>query len=108
MNGEYIGYSSVSHCSSEFKLNLIEGKNEILVKVYKWCVGSYIEDQDAFRMNGIWDGMDCIYKLYFRLKQVKRTLSISVTVRMSLILICTTAQKWECIKAMRIRNMLII
>lgn len=53
VNREYIGFSSVSHCTSEFKINLNEGDNEIIVKVYKWCVGSYLEDQDFFRCNGI-------------------------------------------------------
>ena len=53
VNGQYVGYSTVSRCTSEFKLNLQPGDNEILVKVYKWCVGSYLEDQDCFRYNGI-------------------------------------------------------
>lgn len=53
VNGEYVGFSSVSHSTSEFKITLTEGENEILVKVYKWCVGSYLEDQDFFRYNGI-------------------------------------------------------
>ncbi len=53
VNGKYVGYSSVSHCTSEFKIDLNEGENKILVKVYKWCVGSYLEDQDFFRCNGI-------------------------------------------------------
>ena len=53
VNGEYVGFSTVSHCTSEFKINLHEGENEIIAKVYKWCVGSYIEDQDFFRNNGI-------------------------------------------------------
>ncbi len=53
VNGEYVGFSTVSHSSSEFKIDLKEGKNEIFVKVYKWCTGSYLEDQDFFRMNGI-------------------------------------------------------
>ena len=35
VNGEYVGFSSVSHSTSEFKINLKEGENEILVKVYK-------------------------------------------------------------------------
>jgi len=35
VNGKYVGYSSVSHCVSEFKIELQAGKNEILVKVYK-------------------------------------------------------------------------
>lgn len=53
LNGAYVGYSSVSHCTSEFKLELKSGQNEIMVKVYKWCVFSYLEDQDCFRYNGI-------------------------------------------------------
>ncbi len=53
VNGEYVGYSSVSHCTSEFKVNLLAGENEILVKVWKWCVSSYLEDQDFLRYNGI-------------------------------------------------------
>ncbi len=53
VNGEYVGYSSVSHSTSEFAINLKAGENEILVKVYKWCVSSYLEDQDFLRYNGI-------------------------------------------------------
>lgn len=53
LNGAYVGYSSVSHCTSEFQLELKPGQNEILVKIYKWCVSSYLEDQDCFRCNGI-------------------------------------------------------
>ncbi len=53
VNGEYVGYSSVSHSTSEFSVRLHSGKNEILVKVYKWCVSSYLEDQDFLRYNGI-------------------------------------------------------
>lgn len=53
INGEYVGFSSVSHCTSEFKIDLNEGENELIAKVYKWCAGSYLEDQDCFRNNGI-------------------------------------------------------
>ncbi len=53
VNGEYVGYSTASRCMSEFPVNLKEGENEIIAKVYKWCVGSYLEDQDCFRNNGI-------------------------------------------------------
>ncbi len=53
INGEYVGFSTVSHSTSEFKINLHEGKNEVLAKVYKWCAASYLEDQDFFRNNGI-------------------------------------------------------
>ncbi len=53
VNGKYVGFSTVSHSTSEFKLELNEGENEIIAKVYKWCMGSYLEDQDFFRNNGI-------------------------------------------------------
>lgn len=53
VNGSYVGYSTVSHSTSEFPVQLHEGENEILVKVYKWCVSSYLEDQDFMRNNGI-------------------------------------------------------
>ncbi len=53
LNGEYVGFSTVSHCTSEFALDLKAGENELIAKVYKWCVGSYLEDQDFFRNNGI-------------------------------------------------------
>lgn len=55
INGQEIGYSQCSHCTAEFDVTpyLHEGKNEIVVKVLKWCDGSYMEDQDFFRMTGI-------------------------------------------------------
>ena len=55
VNGTYVGYSQVSHSTSEFDVTklLVEGKNRIAVLVLKWCDGSYFEDQDKFRMSGI-------------------------------------------------------
>ena len=55
MNGEYVGYSQVSHSTSEFEVTdfLKEGQNTMAVLVLKWCDGSYLEDQDKFRMSGI-------------------------------------------------------
>ena len=55
MNGRYVGYSQVSHSTSEFDVTdyLVEGKNRMAVLVLKWCDGSYMEDQDKFRMSGI-------------------------------------------------------
>ena len=55
LNKRYIGYSQVSHSTSEFDITnfLKEGKNTIAVLVLKWCDGSYLEDQDKFRMSGI-------------------------------------------------------
>jgi len=53
VNGEYVGFSTVSHSTSEFPVTFKTGENEIIAKVYKWCAGSYLEDQDFFRNNGI-------------------------------------------------------
>lgn len=55
LNGTWIGYSQVSHGTSEFDVTsaLREGENTIAVLVLKWCDGSYLEDQDKFRMSGI-------------------------------------------------------
>lgn len=55
LNGHYIGYSQVSHATSEFDVTSVlnEGKNTLAVLVMKWCDGSYLEDQDKFRMSGI-------------------------------------------------------
>ena len=55
LNGNYVGYSQVSHSTSEFDITgyLKEGGNKLAVLVLKWCDGSYLEDQDKFRMSGI-------------------------------------------------------
>ena len=55
VNGAYAGYSQVPHATSEFDVTdlLNEGENILAVLVLKWCDGSYLEDQDKFRMSGI-------------------------------------------------------
>lgn len=55
INGRYVGYSQVSHMTSEFDVTslLEDGTNTLAVLVLKWCDGSYLEDQDKFRMSGI-------------------------------------------------------
>lgn len=55
VNGEFVGYSEDTRLPSEFDItkHLKTGKNKIAVKVYRWCDGSYLEDQDTWRMSGI-------------------------------------------------------
>lgn len=55
LNGSFVGYSQVSHSTSEFEItdSLRDGENRLCVLVLKWCDGSYLEDQDKFRMSGI-------------------------------------------------------
>lgn len=55
INGQFVGYSQVSHSTSEFDVTdkISEGDNDLTVAVLKWCDGSYLEDQDKLRMSGI-------------------------------------------------------
>jgi beta-galactosidase/beta-glucuronidase len=55
VNGVLIGYSQVDHVPAEFALDpyLKEGENELRLVVYKWSTASYLQDQDMFRLNGI-------------------------------------------------------
>lgn len=55
LNGEWVGYSQVSHATSEFDVTeqLRPGSNRLAVLVLKWCDGTYLEDQDKFRTTGI-------------------------------------------------------
>lgn len=59
VNGEYVGFTQGSHLQAEFDITdyVKEGSNTLRVKVLKWCCGSYLEDQDCFRYNGIF--RDC-------------------------------------------------
>ena len=55
LNGTYIGFSSDSFTPHEFELTdaLREGENKLACRVYRWCAGSWLEDQDFLRFSGI-------------------------------------------------------
>ena len=55
INGQYVGFTQGSRLQAEFDISdfVTEGENTVRVYVYKWCCGSYLEDQDQFRFNGI-------------------------------------------------------
>ncbi len=55
INGEKVGYSQGSRTPAEFDVTsfLKRGKNSIAVEVYRWSDGSYLEDQDFWRLSGI-------------------------------------------------------
>lgn len=55
INSQFVGWSQGSHLQAEFDITpyVHPGANEITAKVRKWCFGSYLEDQDCFRYNGI-------------------------------------------------------
>lgn len=56
VNGKKVGYSQGSMTPAEFNLTpfLKEGNNVLAVEVYRWCDGSYMEDQDMWRLSGIY------------------------------------------------------
>ena len=67
VNGKYVGYSEDSKLEAEFNLTkyLKPGKNLIAFQVFRWCDGTYLEDQDFFRYSGV--GRNC--HLYSRNKK---------------------------------------
>ena len=64
VNGQFVGYSQVSHSTSEFDLSefVQVGENKLTVLVLKWCDGSYFEDQDKFRMSGIFRDVYILFR----------------------------------------------
>ena len=55
VNGRMIGYSQGSHLPSRFNVTdaVVPGRNRLAVMVLKWCDGTYLEDQDFYRLSGI-------------------------------------------------------
>lgn len=55
VNGQCVGYGEDSFTPSEFEISryVTEGENTIAVRVFKWCSGSWLEDQDFWRFSGI-------------------------------------------------------
>ena len=55
INGQFKGYSQISHATSEFDITelAVNGENTVDVLVLKWCISTYLECQDKFRFSGI-------------------------------------------------------
>ncbi|MCQ2432556.1 MAG: glycoside hydrolase family 2, partial [Clostridia bacterium] len=64
INNTFAGYSQVAHMTSEFDIKryLHAGENDIKVLVFKWSDGSYLEDQDMWRMSGIFREVYLLYR----------------------------------------------
>ena len=76
VNGKYVGYSEDSKLEAEFDLTryLKPGQeNLIAFQVFRWCDGTYLEDQDFFRYSGV--GRDC----YLYAREKRRIEDIRVT-----------------------------
>ncbi len=59
INGRFVGYSEDSKLEAEFDITkfVTKGKNLIAFQIFRWCDGTYLEDQDLFRLSGV--GRDC-------------------------------------------------
>ncbi len=72
VNGQFCGYSTVSHSSSEINVtkHIKAGENKIQVLVVKWCAQSYLEDQDMWRFSGIFREVYLLSRSKNRIKDV--------------------------------------
>ena len=79
VNNKFAAYSQVSHMTSEIDITdyLFAGRNNVKVVVLKWCDGSYLEDQDMWRMSGIFREVYLLYRdpVHIRDIDVRATLS---------------------------------
>src|SRR5262249_7343051 len=55
LNGSQVGFSKGAHLPAEFNITdyLKRGENTLVVQIYQWSDGAYLEDQDMWRLNGI-------------------------------------------------------
>lgn len=75
INKKYVGYSQGNHLQSEFDITdfVNDGNNVVRVLVRKWCSGSYLEDQDFFRFNGIFRDVYVLKRPEGHIKDIKIT-----------------------------------
>ncbi|NLT18084.1 MAG: Beta-galactosidase [Firmicutes bacterium ADurb.Bin080] len=64
VNGSFVGYSEDTFDEQEYRITdyVRTGKNKIAVVVYRYCTGSYLEDQDMWRLSGIFRDVTIIFK----------------------------------------------
>lgn len=79
INGSFVGYSQVSHATAEFDVTeyLTDGENTITAAVLKWCDGTYLEDQDKFRLSGIFRDVYVLSRPEKRLENYRVTAAAS-------------------------------
>ncbi len=85
LNGKYVGYTQSSHNQAEFDLTpfAIKGENTLRIIVRKWCSGSYLEDQDQFRHNGLFRDVYILERpeghiVDYRIDSDESTITVSV------------------------------
>lgn len=78
-NGQWVGYSQDSRLPAEFDLSnvLVAGENRLAVMVLRWCDGSYLEDQDMWRMSGIFRDVSLQHKPHTRIANYHYTTQLN-------------------------------
>lgn len=79
VNGKKVGYSQGANNDAEFRITpyVKPGKNTVAVEVYRWCDGSFLEDQDMFRLSGIHRDVYLVATPKVRLRDIHLTSLIS-------------------------------
>ncbi len=79
VNGKKVGYTQGSNNDAEFDITTYvkKGRNTVAVEVYRWSDGSYLEDQDMFRLSGIHRDVYLIATPKVRLRDIRLTSALS-------------------------------
>lgn len=82
-NGHWVGYSQDSRLPAEFDIGryLTTGENRLAVMVLRWSDGSYLEDQDMWRMSGIFRDVTLLHKPTVHLSDIQLTTPLSADFR---------------------------
>ena len=75
VNGKFVGYSEDSHLGASFDVTKFvkPGKNLIALQIFRWCDGTYLEDQDLWRLSGISRDVELVARQKARLQDVMIT-----------------------------------
>lgn len=100
-NGEFIGYSQDSRLPAEFDLTpaLHPGENRLAVLILRWSDGSYLEDQDMWRMSGIFRDVSLLYKPGLHLRDIHIQTHLSAeyhSARLQVLAVCSQPQASRC------------
>ena len=81
VNGKFVGYSEDTFDFQEYEITDVvrEGENRLAVTVYRYCTGSYLEDQDMWRLSGIFRSVHLIYKPKVQIADFYVTCSLNDT-----------------------------
>lgn len=95
-NGQFVGYSQDSRLPAEFDLTpvLSAGENRLAVMVLRWSDGSYLEDQDMWRMSGIFRDVSLLHKPLAHLTDVQIETHLSAeyhSAQLQVLAVCSAA-----------------